>query len=137
MEYEENLLETESFTEDDLSSDENDSLEEQLDRIEALLNEEITLRETEQSQTEMVTESGSEYTESTTSSGVDAPNYSQYIYDYLTDSTIKVEIVGEKNLFEKQLNEYTVGESLEVVGIVLGFIALSVAFINKYTFKRR
>ena len=137
MEYEENLLETESFTEDDLSSVENDSLEEQLDRIEALLNEEITLRETEQSQTEMVTESGSEYSESTTSSGVDAPNYSQYIYDYLTDSTIKVEIVGEKNLFEKQLNEYTVGESLEVVGIVLGFIALSVAFINKYTFKRR
>ena len=136
MEYEENLLETESFTEDDISSDENDSLEEQLDRIEALLNEEITLRETEQSQTEMVTESGSEYTESTTSSGVDAPNYPQYIYDYLTDSTIKVEIVGEKNLFEKQLNEYTVGESLEVVGIVLGFIALSVAFINKYTFKR-
>ena len=137
MEYEENLLETESFTEDDLSSVENDSLEEQLDRIEALLNEEITLRETEQSQTDMVTESGSEYSESTTSSGVDAPNYSQYIYDYLTDSTIKVEIVGEKNLFEKQLNEYTVGESLEVVGIVLGFIALSVAFINKYTFKRR
>lgn len=137
MEYEENLLETESFTEDDLSSNENDSLEEQLDRIEALLNEEITLRETEQSQTEMVTESGSEYTEFATSSGVDAPNYSQYIYDYLTDSTIKVEIVGEKNLFEKQLNEYTVGESLEVVGIVLGFIALTVAFINKYTFKRR
>ena len=137
MEYEENLLETESFTEDDLSFDENDSLEEQLDRIEALLNEEITLRDTEQSQIEMVTESGSEYTESTTSSGVDAPNYPQYIYDYLTDSTIKVEIVGEKNLFEKQLNEYTVGESLEVVGIVLGFIALSVAFINKYTFKRR
>ena len=137
MEYEENLLETESFTEDDLSSNENDSLEEQLDRIEALLNEEITLRETEQSQTEMVTESGSEYTEFATSSGVDAPNYPQYIYDYLTDSTIKVEIVGEKNLFEKQLNEYTVGESLEVVGIVLGFIALSVAFINKYTFKRR
>ena len=128
MEYEENLLETESFTEDDISSDENDSLEEQLDRIEALLNEEITLREIEQSQTEMVTESGSEYTEFATSSGVVDPNYSQYIYDYLTDSTIKVEIVGDKNLFEKQLNEYTVGESLEVVGIVLGFIALSVAF---------
>ena len=91
MEYEENLLETESFTEDDLSSDENDSLEEQLDRIEALLNEEITLRETEQSQTEMVTESGSEYSEFATSSGVDSPNYSQYIYDYLTDSvTISV-----------------------------------------------
>ena len=137
MEYEENVLYDDALGEDDISSSENTSLEEKLDRIEALLNEEITLRETEQSQEEMVTESGVEYTVLTTDSGVDTPNYSQYIYDYLTDSTIKVEVVGEKSLFEKQLNEYTVGESLEVVGIVLGFIALTVAFINKYTFKRR
>ena len=137
MENEEIMVYDESFTEDDFSSSENDSLNEKLDRIEALLNEEITQREIEQSQNEMVTESGSEYTEPVTSSGVDAPNYSQYIYDLLTDSTIKVEIVEEKTLGEKQLNEYNVTESLGVIGIVLGFICLTVAFVNKYTFKRR
>ena len=50
MEYEENVLYDDALGEDDISSSENTSLEEKLDRIEALLNEEITLRETEQSQ---------------------------------------------------------------------------------------
>ena len=54
MENEEIMVYDESFTEDDFSSSENDSLNEKLDRIEALLNEEITQREIEQSQNEMV-----------------------------------------------------------------------------------
>ncbi len=91
MENEENILYDDALTEDDISSSENDSLEQKLDRIEALLNEEISLRENEQLQEEMVTESGSEYTMLNTDSGVVAPNYNQYIYDLLTDSTIKVE----------------------------------------------
>lgn len=137
MENEENVLYDDAFGEDDISSSENSSLEEKLDRIEALLNEEITLRESEENVDELEEEQGIESDVRSVSSNLAEPNYPQYIYDLLTDSTIKVEIVGEKSLFEKQLNEYTVGESLEVVGIVLGFIALTVAFINKYTFKRR
>ena len=136
-EYTEDFLENESSSENDISSSEGSSLDAQLDRIEALLNEDISLREAEQSEEILETGSGSEYSEYDTSSGVVDPNYSQYIYDLLTDSTIKVEIVEEKTIFDKQLNEYTVGESLEVVGIMLGFMCIVVAFINKYTFKRR
>lgn len=136
-EYTEDFLENESSSENDISSSEGSSLDDQLDRIEALLNEDISLREAEQSENILETGSGSEYSEYDTSSGVVDPNYSQYIYDLLTDSTIKVEIVEDKTIFDKQLNEYTVGESLEVVGIMLGFMCIVVAFINKYTFKRR
>ena len=115
MEYEENVLYDNALGEDDISSSEDSSLEEKLDRIEALLNEEITLRESEENEDELEEELGIEHIEYDSNVRTVEPNYPQYIYDLLTDSTIKVEIVGEKSLFEKQLNEYTVGESLEVV----------------------
>ena len=89
---EESFISDESSVESVLSSIESGhSLEDKLDRVEALLNEEISLRENEQ----LTTESGSVSPVPDTSSGVNAPNYDQYIYDLLTDSTIKVEEVDQ------------------------------------------
>ena len=137
MEYEENVLYDDALGEDDISSSEDSSLEEKLDRIEALLNEEISLRENEQLQEEMVTESGVEYSLLNTSSGVDNPNYAQYIYDYLSDSTIKVEVVNTEPTTTTPIKDMPFNIQLEIAGLTIALIALAVAFINKYTPKRR
>lgn len=137
MENEENVLYDDALGEDDISSSENNTLEEKLDRIEALLNEEITLRENEQLQEEMVTESGSESSLLNTDSGVVAPNYNQYIYDLLTDSTIKVEVVNEEPSFTTAIKDMPLNVQLEIIGISIALVALAIAFINKYTPKRR
>lgn len=134
---EEGVLEDTTLDENVLSSDQDNSLEEKLDRIEALLNEEITLRETEETENELEQEQGSERTVTGSGSINNDPDYSQYIYDLLTDSTIKVEVVEEKTIFDKQLNDYSVIEGVGVIGLMLGFGVLIGAFINRYTFKRR
>lgn len=142
--YEEDILETESLIDDDTSSAESSSLEDQLDRIEALLNEDITLRESANENSEELqedVEQGSNIlsTDSGVSSDVPAPNYSQYIYDLLTDSSIKVEIVQQEDptIFEKHLNDYTVTESILVIGLFCALSIIATHFIEKYVFKFR
>lgn len=126
---EETVLSDDAYSEDNISSDQANTLEDKLDHIEALLNEDITLR---------TTSSGVEEVEEViTSSGVEEPNYTQYIYDYLSDSTVKVEIVGEKGIFEKQLNDYNVTESICVIALFIAFGFIVGVFVNKFTFKRR
>lgn len=127
---EEDILSNDASGEDYISSDAANTLEDKLDHIEALLNEDITLR---------TTSSGVEEVEEEviTSSGVEVPNYTQYIYDYLSDSTVKVEIVGEKGIFEKQLNDYNVVESIGVIGLFIAFGFIVGVFVNRFTFKRR
>lgn len=126
---EEDILSNDASGEDDISSDQTNTLEDKLDHIEALLNEDITLR---------ITSSGVEEVEEIiTSSGVEVPNYTQYIYDYLSDSTVKVEIVGEKGIFEKQLNDYNVVESIGVIALFIAFGFIVGVFVNRFTFKRR
>lgn len=134
MNEEEIVLQDDALGEDNISSDQDNTLNEKLDRIEALLNEDIALREASQEQSETV--SGNEAPE--TVSGNSAPDYGQYIYDLLTDSSIKVEIVQpEEDLTTKSLNDYTVGEALQLVLIVclLGYFLVNV--IEKYVFKIR
>lgn len=127
---EEDFLSNDASGEDDISSAATNTLEDKLDHIEALLNEDITLR---------TTSSGVEEVEEEviTSSGVEVPNYTQYIYDYLSDSTVKVEIVGEKGIFEKQLNDYNVVESIGVISLFIAFGFIVGVFVNRFTFKRR
>ena len=128
---EEIVIGDESSMESVLSSDESDySLEDKLDRVEALLNEEISYRENQ----EFSTESGDQYNESVTSSGVDSPDYSQYIYDLLTDSTIKVEIV-DSSISDKPLNNYSVSEVLLVLVLGAFVVSLFSNFLDKYIFK--
>ena len=121
MEYEiqEDLLENESSYENDSSSDQVDTLEEKLDHVEALLNENISLLEGQENEDyeriqeidEQRTDNGIVSTES--GDNVLNPDYSQYIYDFLTDSQIRVETVqSEDNIFNKPLNDYTVTEGL-------------------------
>lgn len=142
MEYEENILQDDASGEDLLPSDQDSTLEDKLEHIEALLNEDIALRSQEDEIVEDLQEDEQQRTDLyTTSSGNDVnvgdPNYTQYIYDLLTDSTIKVEIVDDRSIFEKQLNDYSVVETIGVVGLMLAFICIIVAFINRYTPKRR
>ena len=101
----EDILEDTTLDEDILSSNSTDTLEDKLDRVEALLNEEITKREA--GEDEEVLEQGQRNIQSinSTDSGVSDPDYSQYIYDLLTDSTIKVEIVESQDITEKSLND--------------------------------
>lgn len=127
----EDILEDTTSNEDVLSSNESVTLEEKLDRVEALLNEEISKREEE----EINTEQGSLLTVSSTPSGVSDPNYDQYIYDLLTDSSIKVEIVENQDITEKPLNNYTITEALNVILIVLILIMFADHFIHDYVFK--
>lgn len=134
---EEDVLEDSTLTEDVLSSDQDNSLEDQLDRIEALLNEEITLRETEQTENEMEQEQRSERTVTDSGAMFVDPDYTRYIYDLLSDSSIKVEVVEDQTIFDKQLNDYSVIEGVGVIGLMLGVGVLIGAFINRYTFKRR
>ena len=128
---EEIIIDDESSVESVLSSDESDySLEDKLDRVEALLNEEISYRENQ----EFSTESGDQYNEFVTGSGVDSPDYSQYIYDLLTDSTIKVEIV-DSSISDKPLNNYSVSEVLLVLVLGAFVVSLFSNFLDKYIFK--
>lgn len=137
MEYEnieEDILEDETIQETDLGYNENTTLEDKLDRIEALLNEDITMRET------MVTTSGEELTEEeniVTSSGVEQPNYNQYIYDLLTDSTVKVEIVENETISDKQLNDYKPIDQVFIVMFILLWLVVIYQFIERHVFKRR
>lgn len=129
---EESFVSDQSSVESDISSDtDNNSLEDKLDRVEALLNEEISLRENEQLQTE----SGSISTVSDTGSGVDAPNYDQYIYDLLTDSTIKVEVVQNEDITNKKLNDYSVTEALMLLVLVFFVGYMFSNWVDKYIFK--
>lgn len=129
---EEGFVSDESSVESDISSDtDNNSLEDKLDRVEALLNEEISIRENEQLQTE----SGSVSATPDTSSGVDAPNYDQYIYDLLTDSTIKVEVVQNEDITNKKLNNYSVTEALILLVLVFFVGYMFSNWVDKYIFK--
>ena len=129
---EEILNDSESSMEDVILSVENNStLEDKLDRVEALLNEEISQREIEQNQTE----SGVELPLLTTSSGVDNPDYSQYIYDLLTDSSIKVEIVENEDISNKPLANYSVMESLLLLVLVFFVVYMFSNWVDKYIFK--
>ena len=132
---EENILEDTTYDEDDVSLNESSSLEEKLDRVEALLNEEISKREVEKTENELEERQGSELLTVSPSPSVSNPNYDQYIYDLLTDSTIKVEVVNSETIADKQLNDYTVQESLEVgiLVILLGIVLFN--FIEKYIFR--
>lgn len=133
-------METETFTESGATPTESVTLEDKLDRIEALLNEDIALRETESESAALTGEelSDQSITESgATSSGVETPNYAQYIYDLLSDSQIRVEVVQEQTLLEKPLNDYNITEGLIAFGILIMIGALLFAFINKYSPKRR
>lgn len=137
---ENDVLEDATLNEDNVSSVESTSLEEQLDRIEALLNEDITLREnssevdvdeedgTVDHEPVLRTESGS------TASGVE-PNYAQYIYDYLSDSTIRVEVVQTDTLETKQLQDYSPSEALICVILIVVLANLLFGFVEKYVFK--
>ena len=137
MDYQESILEDTTPDENVLSSSSGDTLEDKLDRVEALLNEEITKRETEEELGELDEEQGSQSIMRNTSSGVNDPNYAQYIYDLLADSTVKVEIVEQQTIFDKQLNEYTVEESIGLIVLMLAVGVLIGSFISRYTFKRR
>ena len=120
----EDLLESEPYDEVVLSSDQVIQLGDKLDRIEALLNEEISHYDQEQ----MVTGSGNQPI-------MLDPNYTQYIYDLLTDSTVKVQIVEEDDITNKPLNQYSVGSSLQVIIIILLLIIIADHFIHDYVFK--
>lgn len=137
MEYDvqEDILESESFNENDSSYVENNSLEEKLDHVEALLNENITLLESEKVE-EPEEEIEEEITQ--TVSGNSVPNYDQYIYDLLTDSNIRVETVqGDETIFNKPLNDYSVSEGFLVIITLLLLVRFMGEFIEKYVFKRR
>ena len=129
---EENLVSDESSVESVLSSLESDNtLEDKLDRVEALLNEEISIRENEQSSEE----SGSVPIMSDTSTRDVVPNYDQYIYDLLTDSTIKVEVVQTDDISNKPLANYSVVESLLLLAIVFFVGYMFSNWVDKYIFK--
>ena len=133
---EEDLLEDEALIDDDSSSNNGDTLEQKLDRVEALLNEDIALRTSENNE-DLVEDQVEEVV--TGSGAVPDPDYSQYIYDLLTDSTVQVELVQQEsdNIFDKQLNDYTVTETMMVLGLVIAFSVISTHFIEKHVFKFR
>lgn len=114
----------EEYVEDIEDNTENISVSssDQLDRIEALLNEDIALREAEQ----LNTSSGSEME---TSSGVVSPDYAQYIYDLLMDGSITVQVVEEQQtpILEKHLNDYSANE---IIMLTLVFATLVAVFVG-------
>lgn len=133
----EDLLENESFVEDDISSYQVDTLEEKLDHVEALLNENISLLEKEENEDIEIVQEDNEKVDTVSGNNV-IPDYSQYIYDFLTDSQVKVETVQtEETIFNKSLNDYTVSESMLVIITLLLFVRFMGEFIEKYVFKRR
>lgn len=107
---------------EDDTEDLSDSTFDQLDRIEAFLNEDIALREAEQ----LNTSSGSELE---TSSGVVSPDYAQYIYDLLMDGSITVQVVEEQQtpILEKHLNDYSANE---IIMLTLVFASLFAVFVG-------
>lgn len=126
---EEDVLEDPASNEDVLSSDQADKIIEKLETVEALLNEDIAIRSVSD-------ESVSDNAATRTVSGNDTPDYSQYIYDLLTDSSVKVSVVAESDtIADKPLNQYSVGEALSVVLIVLVLIIIADHFIHDYVFK--
>ena len=133
----EDILEDTASNEDILSSNSPDTLEDKLDRVEALLNEEITKREA--GEDEEVLEEGQRNIQSinSTDSGVSDPNYSQYIYDLLTDSTIKVEIVESQDITEKSLNDYSVSQVPLTLIFIAFLVTIFTSFLDKYIFKFR
>lgn len=136
--FEENLLEDESYDENDLSSDEGTSLDDKLDHIEALLNENISLMEASEGENDAAPVVEESEAELTTSSGAVEPNYTQYIYDLLLDSQVKVESVqSTDNIFNKPLNDYTVTEGLLLIILSILIVRMLGEFIEKYVFKRR
>ena len=129
---EENVISDESPVESVLSSTESgNSLEDKLDRVEALLNEEISIRENE----ELSEESGIESVVLDSSSRDVVPNYDQYIYDLLTDSTIKVEVVQTEDISNKPLANYSVMESLLLLALVFFVGYMFSNWVDKYIFK--
>lgn len=145
MEYEnieEDILENETVEEIDLGYNENSTLDDKLDRIEALLNEDINLRSKEDEIVEDLQEYEQQRTDLyTTGSGnnvdVVSPQYSQYIYDLLMDSTIKVEIVENETISEKQLNDYKPIDQVFIVMFILLWLVVIYQFIERHVFKRR
>lgn len=136
--FEENLLEDESSYEDDLSSDEGTSLDDKLDHIEALLNENISLMEASEVENDAAPVGEESEAELTTGSGAVEPNYTQYIYDLLLDSQVKVESVqSTDSIFNKPLNDYTVTEGLLLIILSILIVRMLGEFIEKYVFKRR
>lgn len=131
----EDVLESETLNEDYVSSSESVEIGDKLDRIEALLNEDIALREQEEvAATVPVLDTGSG---ASTSSGAVGPNYNQYIYDLLTDSTVKVEIVEQENIVHKKINDYSTIEVLMLMLLILGLTIAMCKFFEKHVFKRR
>lgn len=124
---EELILEDIPNNEEDNFNNSDFSLNERLDRIEALLNEDIALRENEAL---VIQETSSGVMD--TSSGAQEPNYSQYIYDLLTDSNIKVEVIQPSPVpFQtKKLNEYGTNELIFLLLFVGSLIALFVGLIK-------
>ena len=133
----EDILEDTASYEDILSSNTPDTLEDKLDRVEALLNEEITKREAGEDQENLEEEQRDLQPVTSTGSGVSDPNYSQYIYDLLTDSTIKVEIVESQDITERSLNDYSVSEVLLTLIFVAFLVTVFTSFLDKYIFKFR
>ena len=133
----EDILEDTASNEDILSSNTPDTLEEKLDRVEALLNEEITKREAGEDQENLEEEQRNLQPVTSTGSGVSDPDYSQYIYDLLTDSTIKVEIVESQDITEKSLNDYSVSQVLLTLIFIAFLVTIFTSFLDKYIFKFR
>lgn len=120
---------------EDISYDSDITLEDKIDRLEALLNEDIALREND-AQMELETSSGV----MDTSSGAFEPDYSQYIYDLLTDSCIRVEIVQETPtpIQQKKINDYDTNELIflllfvgSLFGIFFSIIKISITNYKK------
>ena len=124
---EELILEDIPNNEEDNSDNTDISLNDRLDRIEALLNEDIALRENDAL---VIQETSSGAMD--TSSGAQEPNYTQYIYDLLTDSNIKVEVVQPSPvpIQTKKLNEYGTNELIFLLLFVGSLIALLVGLIK-------
>lgn len=133
----EDILEDTASNEDILSFNSPDTLEDKLDRVEALLNEEITKREAGEDQETLEEEQRSLQPVTSTGSGVSDPDYSQYIYDLLTDSTIKVEIVESQDITEKSLNDYSVSQVLLTLIFIAFLVTIFTSFLDKYIFKFR
>ena len=120
---EELILEDIPNNEEDNIDNTDISLNDRLDKIEALLNEDIALRENDAL---VIKETSSGAMD--TSSGAQEPNYTQYIYDLLTDSNIKVEVVQPSPvpIQTKKLNEYGTNELIFLLLFVGSLIALFV-----------
>lgn len=105
------------YSEENNLPDQDITLSDKLDRIEALLNEDIALRQNEQ----LTTSSGET---ATVSANEAEPNYTQYIYDLLSDTTLKVEVVQEdpEPITTRKISDYGTNE-LILLFLVVGSLA--------------